>query len=603
MLPPLPDGGQGSVSVVVAPNEWRPDPSHRFEERFVLNGEWSALVRTAGVEQIDAPVGIRGRPDEPEPPPPLPEAAAPAPVASDGAVPPPPAPMAGAPLPPPMAPGPDGFAALLPPPSPLPTMATLSPPSERSATPKRWLVRGGAAVAVLAVAVGGLVVVSRTRSHASPWASSWDPRVDDLRMFVEQDRSLLFEHPVKVIFQSDSEFEAGLKEDDSEANTPPKDVQDRDASLRAIGAINGTLDVAKTSGDLATNVVGYYSFDDKVVRVRGNDLTPYVRLTLVHELTHAAQDQNYDLNKLYEKAAESGSDSALRAVVEADAMHVEDDYRAKLTDTEEQQAKVIESGVSDNSTGDEAPPLFQLEQAMPYTLGPAFIQYVLDAMPDSSMADLFERPPSSDADLLNPARYVSKMKPAAVDKPALSSDEHGLPNLGIDRIGAFDWYAMLSGRVDPVRALRAVSGWNGDRAVAFEKDSKVCVRADVALDAEDAAADFGGALSEWGKQPAGAVEVKVDGTHVMTTMCDPGVNSPDAVADKGDVEWRSSLPLVQVQLQSLFRSKDFPEARSRCTTSAALRALPRDVLMSDDVDAARARVTQAVQAAVAQCGG
>ena len=55
--------------------------------------------------------------------------------------------------------------------------------------------------------------------------------------------------------------------------------------------------------------------------MRGTDLSDDVdvRITLVHELTHALQDQHFDLTKLDEQVETSGQDFALTALVEGDA--------------------------------------------------------------------------------------------------------------------------------------------------------------------------------------------------------------------------------------------------------------------------------------------
>ncbi|MCU1345193.1 MAG: hypothetical protein JWL70_1459, partial [Acidimicrobiia bacterium] len=434
-------------------------------------------------------------------------------------------------------------------------------------------------VALVAL-IAALAIVRQSRSGSSPWAKSWDPRIDDLRKFVEQERGLPFKHPVKVVFLSDADFEAALKAENSSGKPTVEQQKNLEATLRAIGAIDGTLDLAKTSGDLNTNVVGYYSWLDKVVRVRGNELTPYVRTTLAHELTHAAQDQRYDLEKRDKAARRASSESAFRAVVEADAMQVEAAYKeSKLSASEKAQADATGSAVSKQSTGNEAPAIYQLEQAMPYVLGPQFLDY-LKAASISSVDDVFARPPSSDADLLNPARYIDKLTPTVVDRPNLGAGEQAVATgTDDDRVGAFDWYVVLSGRVDPVRALEAVAGWRGDRGVTFRKNGQLCTRTDVVFDTEGDAADFGRAATDWALKPAGAAHFEVNGTRVRATMCDPGEHAPGAVVDRADISWRMLLPSVQVQLQTAFRDKGISEARSRCATSFVLHAVPPEVWM------------------------
>ena len=70
--------------------------------------------------------------------------------------------------------------------------------------------------------------------------------------------------------------------------------------------------------------------------MRGTDLTDVdVRITLVHELTHALQDQRFDLTKLDDTVETEGEDFALTALVEGDATSVEDDYLFSLPQAEQ----------------------------------------------------------------------------------------------------------------------------------------------------------------------------------------------------------------------------------------------------------------------------
>ena len=70
--------------------------------------------------------------------------------------------------------------------------------------------------------------------------------------------------------------------------------------------------------------------------MRGTDLTDVdVRITLVHELTHALQDQRFDLTRLDDAIETSGEDFALTALVEGDATSIEDDYLYSLPQAEQ----------------------------------------------------------------------------------------------------------------------------------------------------------------------------------------------------------------------------------------------------------------------------
>ena len=77
------------------------------------------------------------------------------------------------------------------------------------------------------------------------------------------------------------------------------------------------------------DVLGVYQPATKHVYVRGTALTPDVRVTLAHELTHALQDQEVDLAGLERLQGEAGS--AARATIEGDAVVNEQAYAATLS--------------------------------------------------------------------------------------------------------------------------------------------------------------------------------------------------------------------------------------------------------------------------------
>ena len=93
-----------------------------------------------------------------------------------------------------------------------------------------------------------------------------------------------------------------------------------------LGLLEGDVDLFAESNELnAKGIIGFYSYDDERLRVRGTELTPAVESVLVHELTHALQDQNFDLGDRLEeldKADDTNSSATaegFEALVEGDA--------------------------------------------------------------------------------------------------------------------------------------------------------------------------------------------------------------------------------------------------------------------------------------------
>ena len=93
------------------------------------------------------------------------------------------------------------------------------------------------------------------------------------------------------------------------------------------GLIDGKVDLFKQENGLNSGgILAYYDFHDKKVRVKGTALTPDVRVTLAHELTHALQDQYFDLGR--EDTLPDDAQQAFRSVIEGDAVVVQNAYAA-----------------------------------------------------------------------------------------------------------------------------------------------------------------------------------------------------------------------------------------------------------------------------------
>src|SRR3954454_6853889 len=134
-----------------------------------------------------------------------------------------------------------------------------------------------------------------------------------------------------------------------------------------------------------------YNPGDKRVRVRGTEMTPALRVTLVHELTHAAQDQHFDAGRHLDTQGEA---AAFRALLEGDAMRIEDRYIDQFSDDER---KAYEDQADKDFSDSEAkltdvPPAVTAYFAAPYTLGRQLVQLLDDQGGNSAVDDALVDP-------------------------------------------------------------------------------------------------------------------------------------------------------------------------------------------------------------------
>ena len=234
-------------------------------------------------------------------------------------------------------------------------------------------------VVVLVLGIGSAVLVSRRCRQQVPVHVGRAHRTD-------RDRGLdAARADVRTSRRGALPRARGLREDPgdrserSSTTTRWQQIDQAAAEMRALGLIGGDVDVldaydqTQTSGTLA-----YYDPTKKEIYVRGETLDVAHRVTLAHELTHVLQDQHFDLQHLREQAdaTPNADPDALDAIVEGDAVRIQDDYLAQLSDTEKQQydqQNGAELDRYDQASGS-VPEIFNLQMGAPYLFGPYTIR-------------------------------------------------------------------------------------------------------------------------------------------------------------------------------------------------------------------------------------
>jgi len=392
---------------------------------------------------------------------------------------------------------------------------------------------------VVAVALGvGLAPVSAGAKDSEPKKpkapKEWDERVQPFVDFVEGARHLEFEHPVVVRFLADKAFEKEIRSD-AQLTKEEKALNEQiSGELLALGLVGEKVDLGQATEDLdASSTVGFYDSETEELVVRGIDATAIdARVTIVHELTHALQDQHFDLDALYDDAKEGSEVYALDFLVEGDATTVENAYLDTLSPAEQEEYFGSADTAPEQPLPEDIPYALDIFSSAPYVLGTSFL-FALD--PDGGTAGrdrAFEKPPTTEELLIDPVALQQRQAAKKVADPKLSKGEHKAYDP--EQFGVISLYLILATRLDVRTALAAVTGWGGDRGVGFKKDGDACVRVNVTGDTTTDTDELEAALTAWkGTMPAGAVEVKRSADVVTFTACEAkGVTAPaDAVFD------------------------------------------------------------------------
>jgi hypothetical protein len=266
---------------------------------------------------------------------------------------------------------------------------------------------------------------------------------------------------------------------------------------------------------LGNVVLGYYSPADDEIVVVSDSATPEIsRGTLVHELVHALQDQQFGLNESFDS---QDRQLARNGVVEGEAVLLNDRYKSRCDG--EWDCVFIDS----NSGGVAPNPGVFLVLAHPYSTGPNFVERVQQREGWAAVDAMHERYPPSTEQLIHPDRYPDE-RPVNVTVPDRARD--GWTRFDIDpvadTVGEASIFAMLvqndAGDESVSRysyVHPASDGWAGDTLVPYRDGDRYGYVWETAWDSGRDARQFADAYRDLlaGK---GARQV-APGTYVVET--------------------------------------------------------------------------------------
>ncbi|HEX2849169.1 MAG TPA: DUF6782 family putative metallopeptidase [Acidimicrobiales bacterium] len=336
-----------------------------------------------------------------------------------------------------------------------------------------------------------------------------------LMRFVAQARGLPFTKPVKVTLQSDSAFVRTFQKEQLRDTASRRDeLAKTEKVFEALGLIGRDVNLQKAVDSLySAGVAGYYDPQKKALFVRGDKLTPMVRITLVHELTHALQDQHFRIDRPDLDKRDDESSTGLTGLVEGDATRIEDEYRQGLTEAEQKQDETEESSAAagiDPTT----PRVLIYLLAFPYIVGPDFTKAVVAQAGQGRLDTAFEEPPTTSEQLMHPDAFLAGDGPKDVRAPVVPN---GRKKIDEGVLGELGLLLMLEPTVGQAAAQTAAAGWGGDRYVAYATGNRTCVRATITMDTANDTGELRSALERLASSRRG---VTVQGDSPLTlTSC------------------------------------------------------------------------------------
>jgi hypothetical protein len=398
--------------------------------------------------------------------------------------------------------------------------------SKSALTPTPW-ASGVAAIALAALTVGSMLVVGP--AHAATSNEQVTRAVTDGMAFVEKIREMNFKSTPKVSVLNDAAFVSRV---DQERKTDPsyaKDIAEFTALLRALNLVTGKGDPARLLDALFSGGVGgFYDPKAKELVVRAGEIGPLARAIIVHELTHALDDQYFGLDRPELAKRIDDSESAFQFFVEGTARFVENKYRDTFTAAERTAATNEETAmatqgelltlVADPAYTRSIP--FMIQSLLsPYEQGKIFVRDLVAADGIGGIANVYKRVPVTTEQAIEFRRYRANERPIIVRPPEVPTGATVISRGLVGEAGLEALFAGLESLGAPERVDAAAQGWGGDAYVLWQKSGKVCLRMDLAMDTPRDLAEARTALTKFAGN-AGNAKVETRAKNlVRLTSC------------------------------------------------------------------------------------
>jgi hypothetical protein len=298
---------------------------------------------------------------------------------------------------------------------------------------------------------------------------------------VSQMRGLPAKNPVKSGFKSHSELESIIVKDLDEDHTA-EETASQVKLLARLGMVpSGFAMRTEMIKLLGEQIGGFYEpRTGEFYLVDWLDLDEQ-KPVMAHELTHAIQDQNFNLKRFDKWAKDEGDqDLAIHALIEGEATVVMINYMLKGQGLDITRVPLPLTSILDvaSKTDDNrfpvlanTPRVIRETLEFPYLYGAAFVQQIVHDSSWQKIADLYTTElPESTEQIMHPEKMLNHEHPVKVKLPDISAQlGAGWRKSEVNVQGEFGYLLVLSQFLDKETARVAAAGWGGDQFVCYDR--------------------------------------------------------------------------------------------------------------------------------------
>jgi hypothetical protein len=328
---------------------------------------------------------------------------------------------------------------------------------------------------------------------------------DEVLQQMSEITGLTLRAPLKKSLRSREQIRAYVIEEMNDDKNPAERYAGQ-RSAEAFGLLPKGFNLDSFMVDLLTEqIAGLYDPKAHEFYVADWIPAPDQKMVMAHELTHALQDQHFQIED-WVKAARPNDDAELarESVLEGSAMAAMVDYLLQgtgrsLQDLPDIEPSMLIGDMESTPMLKKAPPFLKDALIFPYLDGLNFSAAVLRPDGWSALSGIFAKPPVSTQQILHPALYKAGKIPPKVMVPSMDKEVGAdWTKLEDNIMGEFGWKEVLKQFLGEDKATPVSSSWNGDRYVVYEqKKTKrllLITRLDLATEAD--ATHFFAAYSE-----------------------------------------------------------------------------------------------------------
>jgi len=262
------------------------------------------------------------------------------------------------------------------------------------------------------------------------------------------------------------------------AEYTPREIHKQEAVLKAFGLVSPEFNLADfLVGFYTEQAAGVYDPRSKTMLIANWVVPEMQQMVLAHELTHALQDQSFDLEKFL-RAVRDDDDAgnARQSVVEGYATAamiqkaIEPAALSELPSLGPVMEQVVRMQTQEFPAFTSAPFFFRFQALFPYMQGMSFIQRGLTGGGWEKLNQVFSRPPDTTKEIFQPDVYFKK---ESLPRIALAGANplSRTPSLRLvdeNTMGELGYYAVLGQFISEADARSVSQGWAADRYVVYE---------------------------------------------------------------------------------------------------------------------------------------